>query len=46
MSRDERMNDNLRKTLKLIQGQEMGGKEPGRREVRETEKSDVELLDA
>ncbi len=40
------MDDNLRKTLKLIQGQDMGGNEPGRREVRETEKTDVELLDA
>ncbi len=46
MTGDERMDDHLRKTLKLIQGQEVGGKEPGRREVGETEKSDVELLDA
>ena len=40
------MDDRLSKTLKLINGQELERSSPGRCEVRETEKTDVELLDA
>lgn len=40
------MDDHLRNTLKLIDGQELGGNVPGRCEVRESERTDVELLDA
>ncbi|HSR11994.1 MAG TPA: trypsin-like peptidase domain-containing protein [Thermodesulfobacteriota bacterium] len=40
------MDEHLRKTLRLIEGQEMGGISPGPREVPDAEKSDVELLDA
>jgi len=40
------MEDRVSQTLKLINGQELEGIAPGRCEVRETERSDVELLDA
>ncbi len=40
------MDDRLSKTLKLINGQELEGSAPGRCEIRETGKTDVELLDA
>ena len=39
------MDDRLNKTLKLINGQELEWSVPGRCEVRDTEKTDVELLD-
>ena len=38
--------DHLRKTLKLINGQDLGRDATRRREVQETQKADVELLDA
>ena len=40
------MDDRLNQTLKLINGQELERGAPGRCEVRETGKTDVELLDA
>ncbi len=40
------MDDQLRQTLKLINGQDLGRSAPGRCEIRETEKTDTELLDA
>jgi S1-C subfamily serine protease len=40
------MDDRLSKTLKLIDGQDLGTGAQGRCQVRETEKSDVEFLDA
>ena len=40
------MDDHLRKTLTLINGQTSDGIAPGRCEVRETGQTDVELLDA
>ncbi len=40
------MDDRLSKTLKLINGQELERSAPGRCEVGEREKTDVELLDA
>ncbi len=40
------MDDRLSKTLKLIEGQDLGSEVQGRCEIQEAEKSDVELLDA